>query len=103
MKFGVGVRIEGKSGEFQGTEGVIQSRLQVGTQTLLVIRWSDGRESRATTGAVRVLAAEGPNAAVVPIVEGIPGPQVRDVEEDGSDDNMSQQSRRAQMKVIDEI
>ena len=92
MKYGVGVRVEGRLGGFQGVQGFIQSRLKVGHQNLLVIRWSDGRESRATTGSVSVLAAGGLNEAVAPMIQANPGPQAEDVDGDGSDDEMSQQS-----------
>ena len=61
MKFAIGVRIEGKSGEFQGVQGTIFDRWKVGSKNLLVIRWSDGRESRVVTGSVTVLGAGGPN------------------------------------------
>ena len=56
------------------------------------MRWSNGRESRTTTGAVSVLTAEGPNAAVAPMIQAIPGPQAKNIEEDGSDDDISQRS-----------
>ena len=59
---------------------------------MLVIRWSDGRESRVYTGAVRVLADGGLNVAVAPMIHANPGPQAEDVDGDGSDDGMSQQS-----------
>ena len=65
MKFGVGVRVEGKSGAIQGFQGVISSRIRIGTQNLLYIRWDNGRETRETTRAVRNLAVGGLNQGVV--------------------------------------
>jgi hypothetical protein len=64
MKFGVGVRVEGKSGAIQGLQGLISSRLKVGSQNLLLIRWDNGQESQVGTGAVSILGAIAPNQQV---------------------------------------
>lgn len=92
MKFDIGVRVVGRTGTLQGVEGVIQSRLKVGTQNFLVIRWVNGQESRSTTGAVTVLGAGGPNETVGQVNQANPAPQAEDVDEDGSDDDISQRS-----------
>ena len=55
MKFRVRVRVEGKSGAIQGFQRMISSRIRIGTQNLLYIRWGNGRETRETTRAVRNL------------------------------------------------
>ena len=99
MKFDVGVRVEGRTGGFQGFHGVIQSRLKVGHQNLLVIRWSDGRESRATITAVRVLGVGGPVAAVAQMNQANPAPQVEDVDKDGSENDISQRSESSDDNV----
>ena len=96
MKFGVGVRVKGRSGVFSGVEGRISSRVKVGTQNLLEIRWSDGRVTRVGTGAVTVLRAGGPNEGVVPVNEEIGHPQVGDSDGDGSEDEMSQRSQSSE-------
>ena len=92
MKYAVGVRVEGRSGEFLGVSGVISSRLKVGSQNLLLIRWSDHRESRVPTGAVRVLADEGPNQVPDRVNQNVLARQVNSEDGDGSEDDMSQQS-----------
>jgi len=61
MKFGVGVRIEGKSGAIQGLRGLISSRLKVRNKNFLVIRWENGTESRVAIAAVKVFGEEVPN------------------------------------------
>lgn len=92
MKFDIGVRIVGRTGTLQGVEGVIQSRLRVGSQNFLVIRWANGQESRSTTRAVRVLDVGGPNEVVGPANQVNPAPQAQDIDEDGSDEDISQRS-----------
>ena len=67
MKFGVGVRIEGKSGAIKGLRGLISSRLKVGSKNFLEIRWENGTESRVATTAVKVLGEEVPNEQAVPV------------------------------------
>ena len=64
MKFGIGVRIEGKSGGIQGLQGCITGRLRIDTQNLVLIRWDNGVETRLTTGAVRFLGVGGRNQVV---------------------------------------
>ena len=96
MKFGIGVRVKGRSGVFGGVEGQISNRVKVGTQNLLEIRWSNGRVTRVGTGAVTVLGAGGPNEGVVPVNEGIGHPQVEDSDGDGSEDEMSQRSESSE-------
>jgi hypothetical protein len=92
MKFAIGVRIEGKSGEFQGVQGIIFDRWKVGSKNLLVIRWSDGRESRVVTGSVTVLGAGGPNEVGVVANQVIVDRQVGDEDGDRSLDDISQGS-----------
>jgi hypothetical protein len=92
MKFDIGVRVVGRTGALQGVQGIIQSRLKVGTQNILSIRWNNGQESRVGTGAVRVLGAGGPNEVVGQVNQANPAPQAEDVDGDGSDDDISQRS-----------
>ena len=92
MKYDIGVRIVGRTGALQGVEGIIQSRLKVGTQNILSIRWNNGQESRCTTGAVSVLGGLGQNEVVGQVNQANPAPQAEDVDEDGSDDDISQRS-----------
>jgi len=67
-------------------------RLKVGSKNLLVIRWSDGRESRVVTGSVTVLGAGGPNEVGVVANQVIVDRQVGDEDGDRSLDDMSQGS-----------
>jgi len=92
MKYAVGVRVEGRSGEFQGIQGVIRDRLKVGSQNFLLLTWSDRRETRVTTGAVRVLGDEGPNEVAVQVNQNIVDPQVNNEDGDGSQDDLSERS-----------
>jgi hypothetical protein len=92
MKFAIGVRVEGKSGQFQRVQGIISNRLKVGSQNLLEIQWSDGRVSRVSTGAVTVLGARGPNDGVVQVNEDIGGLQAEDIDGNESEDDLSQRS-----------
>ena len=92
MKYAVGVRVEGRSGEFQGVRGVISSRLKVGSQNLLLITWSDRRETRVPTGAVRVLGDEGRNEAPARVIQNALARQVDNEDGDGSEDDLSERS-----------
>lgn len=103
MKFAVGVRVEGVRGEFQGVRGVVWERLKVGSQNLLLIVWSDRRESRVTTGSVRVLPAEGPNEVAAPANQDIVDPQLEDEDGDGSQDDMSQQSEGSEDSSVQDL
>ena len=96
MKYGIGVRVKGRSGLFSGVEGRIVTRVKVGSQNLLEVRWSDGRVTRVGTGAVTVLEAGGPNEGVVPVNEGIGHPQLEDSDGGGSEDDMSQRSESSE-------
>ena len=103
MKFGVGVRVEGKSGAFAGVQGVITSRLKVGTQNFLLIRWDNGRDSRETTGAVRNLPVGGPNQVVVRNNQAVRGLQPLNVNRNMSDDEMSQSSSSSEEGSIGDM
>ena len=85
MKFGVGVRIEGKSGAIQGLQGLISSRVKVGNKNFLLIRWENGTESRVGTAAVKVFGEEVPNDQAVPVNQAN-----QDLEDQDSDSNISE-------------
>ena len=103
MKFDIGVRVEGKSGEFQGIEGVISERLKVGSQTQLLISWSNRRFSRVPAGAIRVLQAGGPNEVAALVYEVIPDPQVEDEDQQGYQDDMSQWSQSSEEGSVEDL
>ena len=92
MKFGVGVRVEGKSGAIQGLQGLISSRIKVGSQNLIVIRWDNGHESRVGTGAVKVIVEGAPNQQANPVNEANPGLQNEENESFISEEEMSEGS-----------
>lgn len=103
MKFAVGVRVEGVRGEFQGIRGVIWQRLKVGSQNLLLIIWSDRRESRVPTGAVRVLDDQGPNDEPVQANQNIPESEAENEDEDWSQDDMSQRSETSDGESVRDL
>lgn len=86
MKFAIGVRVEGRIGALQGLEHWITNRIYVGSQNLLVIRWTDGRESRVTTVGVTFIADGAPNNEAAPANEAKLDLQVDEEDGEGSED-----------------
>ena len=103
MKFAVGIRVQGGIGAFQGLEGRIINRLKVGSQNLLVIRWSDGRESRVTTGAVTTLADGAPNKQAAPVNEANLYLQVDGEDGDGPRDDISEYSETSEEGSVGDL
>jgi hypothetical protein len=103
MKFGVGVRVEGKSGAIQGLQGLISSRLKVGSQNLILIRWDNGLESRVGTGAVRVIGEEAPNEAAAPLNHANGGLEDQDTDSNISEDEMSEGSGMSDVDNLEDF
>ena len=103
MKYAVGIRVQGRTGAFQGLEGRIINRLKVGSQNLLVIRWSDGREARVTTGAVTILADGAPNNQAAPVNEANLDAQVDGEDGNGPRDDISEHSETSEEGSVGDL
>jgi hypothetical protein len=103
MKFAVGVRVQGRIGAFQGLQGRITSRIKVGSQNLLVIRWSDGRESRVTTAGVTVIADGALNNQAAPLNEANLDLQIDGEDGDGPRDDISEHSETSEEGSVGDL
>ena len=92
-----------KSGAFEGVQGVITSRIEVGIQNFLLIRWDNGQDSVETTGAVKNLPVGGPNQEVVQNNQAVRGLQPLNMNRHISDDEMSQSSSSSEVGSIGDM